>query len=49
MKRKKIDALIVPHSDFFQSEYLEACNERLAWLTGFTGSNGQAIVTQKKR
>lgn len=48
MKRKKIDALIVPHSDFFQSEYLEACNERLAWLTGFTGSNGQAIVTQKE-
>jgi Xaa-Pro aminopeptidase len=47
MKRKKIDALIVPHSDFFQSEYLEACNERLAWLTGFTGSNGQAIVTAK--
>ncbi len=48
MKRSKIDLLIVPHADRFQSEYLAPRDERLAWLTGFTGSNGMALVTLKK-
>jgi Xaa-Pro aminopeptidase len=39
-----IDGWIVPHADEHQSEYLPAAAERLAWLTGFTGSAGLAIV-----
>ena len=35
---------IVPHADEHQSEYLPAAAERLAWLTGFSGSAGMAIV-----
>ena len=48
MHKEKIDAFIVPHADRFQSEYLPPRDERLAWLTGFTGSNGLAIVTTKQ-
>jgi Xaa-Pro aminopeptidase len=39
-----IDGFIVPHSDRHQNEYLPASEERLAWLTGFTGSAGTAII-----
>ncbi len=35
---------IVPHADEHQSEYLSPSAERLAWLTGFKGSAGTAIV-----
>jgi Xaa-Pro aminopeptidase len=44
MARLGIDAFLVPHGDEFQNEYLPAYTERLAWLTGFTGSAGTAIV-----
>lgn len=39
-----LNGFIVPHSDEHQSEYLPPSAERLAWLTGFTGSAGTAIV-----
>jgi Xaa-Pro aminopeptidase len=42
----ELDALIVPHEDEYLGEYLPKHNERLHWLTGFTGSAGVAIVTQ---
>ncbi|MBL4613301.1 MAG: aminopeptidase P family protein [Magnetovibrio sp.] len=35
---------LVPHSDANQSEYLPPCAERLAHLSGFTGSAGAAVV-----
>ncbi|WP_026379531.1 aminopeptidase P family protein [Afifella pfennigii] len=35
---------IVPRADEHQSEYVPASAERLAWLTGFTGSAGTAIA-----
>jgi len=38
------DGFIVPHADEFQGEYIPASAQRLAWLTGFTGSAGLAIV-----
>ena len=38
----------MPHSDEYQSEYLPECNERLAWLTAFTGSAGAAVVLRDK-
>jgi len=44
LKRRHLDGFIVPHADRHQSEYLPACEERLAWLTGFTGSAGTAVI-----
>lgn len=39
-----IDGFLVPRADEFQGEYVPANAERLAWLTGFTGSAGVALV-----
>ncbi len=44
LKRRGLDGMIVPRADRFQNEYVPPCAERLAWLTGFTGSAGAAIV-----
>src|SRR3984885_8102497 len=44
LKRRGLDGFIVPRADRFQNEYVPPCAERLAWLTGFTGSAGLAIV-----
>ena len=40
----KLDGFIVPHADEHQNEFLPPRAERLAWLTGFTGSAGMAVV-----
>src|ERR1700674_3732692 len=42
--RRGLDGFIVPHADRYQNEYLPPSAARLAWLTGFTGSAGAAIV-----
>ena len=42
--RQKLDAFVVPRSDEHLGEYVPASAERLAWLTGFTGSAGLAVV-----
>src|SRR5579875_2032002 len=39
-----LDGFIVPRADEHLGEYVPACAERLAWLTGFTGSAGLAVV-----
>lgn len=39
-----LDGFIVPHSDEHQNEFLPPRAERLAWLTGFSGSAGMAVV-----
>jgi Xaa-Pro aminopeptidase len=44
LARRGLDGFIVPRADEFQNEYVPPCAERLAWLTGFTGSAGVAIV-----
>ena len=44
LERRGLDGFIVPRADRFQNEYVPPCAERLAWLTGFTGSAGVAIV-----
>lgn len=43
-----IDGLLVPRTDEYQGEYVAAYAERLAWLTGFTGSAGVAIILNDK-
>jgi Xaa-Pro aminopeptidase len=35
---------LVPRADAHQGEYVAACDARLAWLTGFTGSAGLCVV-----
>ncbi|OEF07090.1 aminopeptidase P family protein [Vibrio genomosp. F10] len=42
------DAIIIPHEDEYLGEYIPAHNERLHWLTGFTGSAGCAVITPTK-
>ena len=44
LKRRGLDGFIVPRADRYQNEYVPPCAERLAWLSGFTGSAGVAIV-----
>jgi len=38
------DGFIVPRADAHQGEYVAPADQRLAWLTGFTGSAGFCIV-----
>jgi Xaa-Pro aminopeptidase len=43
-----LTGFVVPRSDRHQNEYVPASEERLAWLTGFTGSAGAAIVLMER-
>ncbi len=43
-----VDALLVPRADEYLGEYIPERNERLHWLTGFTGSAGIAIVLRER-
>jgi Xaa-Pro aminopeptidase len=44
LARQGLDGFIVPRADEHLGEYVPASAERLAWLTGFTGSAGLAVV-----
>ena len=44
LARRGLDGFVVPRADEHQNEYVPAGAERLAWLTGFTGSAGIAVV-----
>ncbi|MGB7205059.1 MAG: aminopeptidase P family protein [Anderseniella sp.] len=48
MDKLGIDGFIVPRADRFQGEYVPKSEERLNWLTGFSGSAGLAIVMKDK-
>ena len=39
-----IDGYIIPKNDEFFGEYVSPENERLKYLTGFSGSAGQALI-----
>jgi Xaa-Pro aminopeptidase len=43
-----LDGFVVPRSDEHQGEYVPPRGQRLAWLTGFTGSAGTAIVLREE-
>ncbi|MCQ2288732.1 MAG: aminopeptidase P family protein [Muribaculaceae bacterium] len=45
MRRVNVDAVIIPGTDPHQSEYISDHWKFRDWLTGFTGSNGTAVVT----
>ncbi len=48
LHRRRLSGFIVPHGDQYQSEYLAGSAERLAWLTGFKGSAGLAVVLMEE-
>jgi len=39
LRKLKLTGFVVPRADEHQSEYVPPSTERLAWLTGFTGSD----------
>ncbi len=48
LKRQGLDGFVVPISDEHMSEYVGGYAQRLAWLTGFGGSAGTAVVLAHK-
>ena len=48
MRREGLHAYLVPSTDPHQSEYVPDCWRRRAWLTGFSGSAGDALVTLRE-
>ncbi len=44
LRQRRLTGFIVPRSDAHQGEYVAPGAERLAWLTGFTGSAGMAVI-----
>lgn len=47
LAREKLDGFLVPRADEHQGEYVPLRAQRLAWLTGFTGSAGAALILTK--
>lgn len=48
LERLGLDGFLVPHEDEYNNEYVPASADRLAWVTGFTGSAGAAIVMRDR-
>ncbi|KAI0181052.1 aminopeptidase-like protein [Hypoxylon sp. FL1284] len=48
MGENKVDVYIVPSEDSHSSEYIAPCDARRAFISGFTGSAGCAVVTLDK-
>ena len=44
LKADRLDGFVVPLTDEHMSEYVGSYAQRLAWLTGFQGSAGSAVV-----
>ncbi|KAJ8688718.1 hypothetical protein PTI98_013477 [Pleurotus ostreatus] len=47
MSQNDVGAFVVPSEDQHSSEYLAHCDERRAFISGFNGSAGCAVVTTK--
>lgn len=45
MKSEKVDIYLVNSADAHNSEYVSEHDKEREWLTGFTGSNGTAVIT----
>ncbi len=44
IKKNKLSGLLVQRTDMFQGEEVRSCDERLAFISGFTGSAGYALI-----
>jgi Xaa-Pro aminopeptidase len=48
MRKEGVQAFLIPSSDPHQSEYVPECWQRRAWISGFTGSMGDVLVTLRE-
>src|SRR5579859_1932201 len=48
LTKRNLSGFVVPRADQQQNEYVAPSEERLAWLTGFTGSAGVAVVLRNE-
>ncbi len=48
LSARRWDGMVLPLTDEHRNEYIPACAQRLAWLTGFTGSAGVLIVLAER-
>ena len=48
MQTRNIDVCLINQTDEFQNEFLPKYSQRLQWLTNFSGSAGEAIITMSK-
>jgi Xaa-Pro aminopeptidase len=48
LERRGLTGFILPRADRHQNEYVPPSEERLAWLTGFSGSAGVVVVLADK-
>src|SRR3954470_3862240 len=48
LDRRGLAGFILPRADRHQNEYVPPAEERLAWLSGFTGSAGVVVVLADK-
>ena len=49
IKKKRADYYLIATTDEFLNEYVPEYNMRLKWLTNFSGSNGMALISKKKK
>jgi Xaa-Pro aminopeptidase len=48
IEKQGLDGYLIPMADPFQNEFVPDCYRRLEWLTGFTGSAGFLLVSNKE-
>ncbi len=48
IKAAGLDGFVLDRADAFQGEEVRPCDERLAWMTGFDGSAGTAVILADK-
>src|SRR6185295_19116067 len=45
MREQNVQAYLIPSTDPHQSEYVPDCWQRRPWISGFTGSMGDVVIT----
>ena len=48
-KRYNLDGYIIPKNDEFFSEYVPFHNDKLQYISNFSGSSGLALILKKKK
>jgi Xaa-Pro aminopeptidase len=48
LKEDSLDGFLVPRADAWPGEFVSQSAERLAWISGFTGSNGTGVILSDK-
>lgn len=46
MAVNKVDCFVCFHMDAHNSEYIAACDERVLFISGFSGTNGTCVITK---